>query len=55
MIPGSIAEGIIKEMIANGGIITIDDLRNYETHVTGENGRAQLKTNGAASHFFPNN
>ncbi|KAF1756060.1 hypothetical protein GCK72_012513 [Caenorhabditis remanei] len=31
---GSIAEGIIKEMIANGGIITIDDLRNYETHVT---------------------
>ncbi|EFO90929.1 hypothetical protein CRE_29019 [Caenorhabditis remanei] len=33
-IPGSIAEGIIKEMLANGGIITIDDLRNYETHVT---------------------
>ncbi|EFO90963.1 hypothetical protein CRE_29018 [Caenorhabditis remanei] len=31
---GSIAEGIIKEMLANGGIITIDDLRNYETHVT---------------------
>ncbi|KAF1756043.1 hypothetical protein GCK72_012496 [Caenorhabditis remanei] len=34
LIPGSIAEGIIKEMLANGGIITIDDLRNYETHVT---------------------
>ncbi|CAO4372236.1 unnamed protein product [Caenorhabditis nigoni] len=31
---GSIADGIIKEMLANGGIITIDDLRNYETHVT---------------------
>ncbi|EGT42083.1 hypothetical protein CAEBREN_11919 [Caenorhabditis brenneri] len=31
---GSIAEGIVKEMLANGGIITADDLRNYETHVT---------------------
>ncbi|PIC31440.1 hypothetical protein B9Z55_012143 [Caenorhabditis nigoni] len=31
---GSIADGIIKEMLANGGIITIDDMRNYETHVT---------------------
>ncbi|CAI2352296.1 unnamed protein product [Caenorhabditis sp. 36 PRJEB53466] len=31
---GSIADGIVREMEANGGVITLDDLRNYETHVT---------------------
>lgn len=31
---GSIADGIIREQLANGGIITIDDLRNYRTHIT---------------------